>query len=152
MLRIRGTASNADTGCMGTPGMTADSNELIERLGRRSMRLLVLASGMFFMVLVAGWTVVRVMILWRSDLGVRATLLGLALLLVFGVWLRVMSLNWQALGDAETHAIEEPPVTPADPDEGTGIWGVGGPAMREPGSTGTWPRRVIDRRYDNSDD
>ena len=152
MLQLRGTASNADTGCMETPGMTADNNEVIGRLGRRSMRLLVLASGMFCMVLVAGWTVVRIMILWRSDLGVRATLLGLALLLVFGVWLRVMSLNWQALGDAETHAIEESPVTVPDPDDGTGIWGVGGPAMREPGSTGTWPRRVIDRRYDNNDD
>jgi len=81
--------------------MTADNNESHGRLGRRSMRLLVLASGMFCMVLVAGWTVVRIMILWRSDLGVRATLLGLALLLVFGCGCAVMSLNWQALGDAE---------------------------------------------------
>lgn len=132
--------------------MTADSNRLVDRLGHRGVRLLVLGSGMFFMVLVAGWTVVRIMVLWRSEFEVRAALLALALLLVFGIWLRVMSLNWQALGDDEAHPIEHAPVTPPDPDEGTGIWGVGGPAMREPGSTGTWPRRIIDRRYDNNDD
>lgn len=133
--------------------MTADRNEFVERLGRRSVRLLVLGSGMFCMVLVAGWAVVRIMVLWRSDFGLRAALLALALLVVFVVWLRVMSLNWQALGDDEARAIEQPPVTPPDADEGTGIWGVGGPAMREPGSTGTWPRRrIVDRRYDNNDE
>jgi len=125
--------------------MIADRHEFMERLGRRGVRLLVLASGMLFMVLVAGWTIVRIMTLVRSDLGLRATLLGLALLLVFAAWLRVMSLNWSALRDDDS--ADDAPVTPADADEGTGIWGVGGPAMREPGSTGTWPRRIVDRRY-----
>jgi len=98
---------------------------------------------------VAGWTLVKVMTLLRSGLGVRATLLGLALLLVFFAWLRIMSLNWSAVQDDDP--ADDAPVTPADADEGTGIWGVGGPAMREPGNTGTWPRRVIDRRYDDND-
>ena len=132
--------------------MTAERHEFFERLGRHSLRLLVLASGMLFMVLVAGWTVVKIITLLRSDFGLRAALLSLALLLVFAVWLRVMSLNWQALRDDDDSAIEDAPVTPADADEGTGIWGVGGPAMREPGNTGTWPRRIVDRRYDENDD
>ena len=33
----------------------------------------------------------------------------------------------------------------------TGIWGVGGPSMREPGSTGVWPARRVDRRYEDRD-
>ena len=150
MLHIRGALGGADTGSMGTPGMSADRHEFVELLGRHSLRLLVLASGLIFMVLVAGWSVVRIMILLRSDLGLRAALLGFALLLVFGIWLRVMSLNWSALRDDED-AADDAPVTPPDADEGTGIWGVGGPAMREPGNTGTWPRRVVDRRYDDDD-
>ncbi len=132
--------------------MIADRHELFERLGRHSVQLLVLGSGMLFMVLVAGWTVVKIMTLLRSDLAVRAALLGFALLLVFGVWLRVMSLNWQALRGDDDSVVEDTPVTPPDADEGTGIWGVGGPAMREPGNTGTWPRRIVDRRYDENDD
>ena len=130
--------------------MSADRHEFFERLGRHSMRLLVLASGMVFMVLVAGWAVVRIMAWLRSDLGMRAALLGFALVLVFGLWLRVMSLNWRALRD-DDDAAEDVPVTPADADDGTGIWGVGGPAMREPGNTGTWPRRIVDRRYRDDD-
>jgi len=129
--------------------MTAEKHDFLERLGRRGIQLLVLASGMAFMVLVAGWTVVKVTTLLRSGLGLRATLLGLALLLVFFAWLRIMSLNWSAVQEDESG--DDAPVTPADADEGTGIWGVGGPAMREPGHTGTWPRRVIDRRYDDND-
>ena len=104
---------------------------------------------MAFMVLVAGWTLVKLMALLRSGMGMRATLLGLALLLVFLAWLRIMSLNWSAVQEDETGL--DAPVTPADADEGTGIWGVGGPAMRQPGDTGTWPRRVIDRRYGGND-
>jgi hypothetical protein len=50
--------------------------------------------------------------------------------------------------DRDSIADRDAPFTPPDADEGTGIWGVGGPAMREPGSTGTWPSRSIDRRYE----
>lgn len=129
--------------------MSADKHDFVERLGRRGIQLLVLASGLAFMVLVAGWTVVKVVALLRGGSGLRATLLGLALLVVFFAWLRIMSLNWGAVQDDQ--AALDVPVTPADADDGTGIWGVGGPAMREPGNTGTWPRRVIDRRYDDND-
>lgn len=130
--------------------MTMDANEFAGRWARRSIQLLVLASGMLFMVLVTGWTVVKILALSRSGYGLRAALLSAALLVVFLVWLQVMSLNWQAARDSESagDSDRDEPFTPPDADEGTGIWGVGGPAMREPGNTGTWPRRVIDRRYD----
>ena len=130
--------------------MTADMQDLAQRLGRRSVQLLVLGSGMLFMVLVSGWTIAKIITLAHSGLGVRAGLLGALLLLVFAAWLRVMSLNWIAV--REDAVDRDEPVTPPDADEGTGIWGVGGPAMREPGSTGTWPRRVIDRRYEGGED
>ena len=126
--------------------MTTGINEFAGRWGRRSMQLLVLASGMLFMVLVTGWTVVKILALSRSGYGLRAALLSAALLVVFLVWLQVMSLNWRAARDSAGDS--DAPFTPSDADEGTGIWGVGGPAMREPGNTGTWPRRVIDRRYE----
>ena len=130
--------------------MTMDANEFAGRWARRSIQLLVLASGMLFMVLVTGWTVVKILALSRSGYGLRAALLSAALLVVFLVWLQVMSLNWQAARDSESagDSDRDEPFTPPDADEGTGIWGVGGPAMREPGNTGTWPRRTIDRRYD----
>lgn len=128
--------------------MTMDANEFAGRWGRRAIQLLVLASGMLFMVLVTGWTVVKILTLSRSGHELRAVLLGAALLLVFLVWLQVMSLNWRAVRDRDSTADSDAPFTPPDADEGTGIWGVGGPAMREPGSTGTWPSRSIDRRYE----
>ena len=131
--------------------MTTGINEFAGRWGRRSMQLLVLASGMLFMVLVTGWTVVKILALSRSGYGLRAALLSAALLVVFLVWLQVMSLNWRAVRDSDSTGDSDAPVTPPDADEGTGVWGVGGPAMREPGSTGTWPRRIIDRRYEESE-
>ena len=36
--------------------------------------------------------------------------------------------------------------------EPTGVWGVGGPAMREPGSTGLQRVPTADRRYENRDE
>ncbi len=130
--------------------MTMDVNEFAGRWARRGIQLLVLASGMLFMVLVSGWTVVKILALSRSGYDLRAALLSTALLVVFLVWLQVMSLNWQAARNSETagDSDSDAPFTPPDADEGTGIWGVGGPAMREPGNTGTWPRRAIDRRYE----
>lgn len=128
--------------------MTMDVNEFAGRWGRRAIQLLVLASGLLFMVLVSGWTVAKILALSRSAHELRAALLGAALLLVFLVWLQVMSLNWRAVRERDSSADSDAPYTPPDADEGTGIWGVGGPAMREPGSTGTWPSRIIDRRYE----
>jgi hypothetical protein len=150
MLWLPGAARDADIESMGSAIMTGDMRDLAQRLGRRSVQLLVLGSGMLFMVLVTGWTIARIMTLARSGLGLRASLLGAALLLVFAAWLRVMSLNWIAV--REDDADIDVPMTPPDADEGTGIWGVGGPAMREPGNTGTWPRRVVDRRYEGGKD
>jgi len=148
MLWVRGAGCRAVIGSMGLPALTMNMNEFAGRLGRRSMQLLVLASGMLFMVLVTGWTVVKILTLSRSGYGLRAVLLSAALLLVFLVWLQVMSLNWRAARDSESAGDSDEPFTPPDADEGTGIWGVGGPAMREPGNTGTWPSRMVDRRYE----
>ncbi len=55
-------------------------------------------------------------------------IVGLALL-AFVIWLRVVAANRRGV-----RREAEPPF--ATPPEDTGVWGVGGPAMREPGSTG----------------
>ena len=130
--------------------MTMAVSEFAGRWGRRSIQLLVLASGVLLMVLVTGWMVVKILVLLRSGYSLRAALLGATLLLVFLVWLQVMSLNWQAARNSESagDSDSDDPFTPPDADDGTGIWGVGGPAMREPGNTGTWPSRIVDRRYE----
>jgi hypothetical protein len=44
-----------------------------------------------------------------------------------------MLTNWRAI-DARSEEVEVLKLTGSGDD--TGIWGVGGPAMREPGSTG----------------
>jgi len=110
----------------------------------RRVRLLVLLSGLIFMVLVAAWAIVQVLGALHAGHRWQVAWMVGAAALVLVVWLRVMAVNWRAVRSPEL----EPPTLPADADEGTGVWGVGGPAMREPGTTGTWPRRVVDRRYE----
>jgi len=127
--------------------MEEESDGLPERLGQRSVRLLVLGSGIVFMVLVAGWGAVQVLQAIHTGQTARATLLGGGALVVLAAWLRIMAVNWRAAVSDEP----DPPIMPADADDGTGVWGVGGPAMREPGNTGTWPRRNFDRRYEQGD-
>ena len=129
---------------MGFTLVSDESHGLVERYGARSVRLLVLISGVIFMVLVAAWAIVQLLGALHTGHRWRAAWVGGAAAVVFIVWLRVMAVNWRAGLAADL----DPPTLPADADEGTGVWGVGGPAMREPGNTGTWPRRIVDRRYE----
>ena len=127
--------------------MEEESDGNLARFGRRSIGLLVLLSGVVFMVLVAGWSAVQVLEAMHSGQRTRAALLGGGALVVLAAWLRVMAVNWRAAVTEDP----DPPILPADADDATGVWGVGGPAMREPGNTGTWPQRNFDRRYEQGD-
>jgi hypothetical protein len=129
---------------MGITLVSEDSHGLIERYGPRSVQLLVLVSGVLFIVLVAAWAIVQLLGAVHSGHRWRALWVGVGAAVVFIVWLRVMAVNWRVALAPDL----DPPTLPADADEGSGVWGVGGPAMREPGNTGTWPRRIVDRRYD----
>jgi hypothetical protein len=69
----------------------------------------------------------------------------MAVLLLLLLSVRVIALNWRAVGPIGG------PGAPPDGNDQTGNWGVGGPSMREPGSTGVWPARQVDRRYEDRD-
>jgi hypothetical protein len=128
--------------------MNATTPGLAERLGLRSARVAVLVSGLLFLILTTGWAAVQLLAAVRSGQGLRAVLIGAAALLTLAIWLRVMSVNWRANARGEA-----PDDAPPELSDATGVWGVGGPSMRDPGTTGNWQRPLIDRRrHQGSDD
>jgi hypothetical protein len=133
--------------------MNTKSPWAVERFGRRGARLALIASGVVFMVLVGGWAGLEMASAWHAGRDARAAGIGFVALLLLATALRVMSVNWHAAlhGPDSPDARDSGAVMP-DNSEQTGIWGVGGPSMREPGSTGTWRPRIVDRRYDSSEE
>lgn len=127
--------------------MISQSPWVLERFGPRGARLALLASGTVFMALISIWASVEVMAAWRAGHGLRAVSEGVIALLLLALSLRIMAVNWRA-----TCAAQDRPVVLADGNEQSGVWGVGGPSMREPGSTGAWPMRGVDRRYEDQRD
>ena len=122
--------------------MSSASPWVLERFGPRGARLVLATSGLLFISLVVTWSWLQIIAAWhRSQLLKGSMLLVLAVVLLL-LSLRVLVVNWRA-----TRAADERPVVIPDGSEQTGIWGVGGPGMREPGSTGVWPVRRTDRRY-----
>lgn len=87
---------------------------------------MLVSALIYFGLIVGGGVLVALDGLQGGHL-LRATIIGGLTLLAFVIWLRIVSVNWRALNH-----VEEPQTF--QPDET--VWGVGGPAMREPGSTG----------------
>ena len=113
----------------------------------RGVRLALVSSGLVFMVVLGAWSVMGIIALFQQGNPLRAALLAAAALLLLLLSMRVIALNWRAVDP-----LAERPSVPADGSDQTGNWGVGGPSMREPGSTGVWPTRDVDRRYEDGDD
>ena len=114
---------------------------------RRLLRLLWLAVGIAILAVVGAWVAVEISDLMQNGHPLRGALLGGVTLLLMILGLLVASAQWRG---------SEPPrrrshLPPEGADQ-TGIWGVGGPSMREPGNTGNWSTRKIDRRYENTRD
>ena len=126
----------------GHASVSSESPWVIERFGTRGARLALAVSGLLFMTLVGGWSALQIAAAWHRGQVLRGSLLAALALLLLLASLRVMVVNWRA-----TRRADERPVVIPDGSEQTGIWGVGGPAMREPGTTGVWPTRSTDRRY-----
>jgi hypothetical protein len=122
--------------------VNSQSPWVIERFGPRGARLALVVSGLLFMGVIGSWSALQVMAVWHRGQALKGALLALLAVVVVLLSLRVLVVNWRA-----TQAADDRPVTIPDGSEQTGIWGVGGPGMREPGSTGAWPRRHVDRRY-----
>jgi hypothetical protein len=111
-------------------------HRLIERVGaRRARQVLVGATLLYVALLIAA----AALLLRRGEpweRGLRAGLIGLLVLIALWLWVRLLRMQWARLR-----------VQGADPgaaSEDTGIWGVGGPGMRTPGSTGL--TRMLPRR------
>lgn len=121
--------------------MASESPWVLERFGSRWARLALIVAGVLFIALICGWAAVGVAGAWRAGHEFKAlTDAAIALLLVL-LAVRIMAVNWRA-----TRPGGDQPVVLPDGNEQTGIWGVGGPSMREPGSTGVFPSRRLDRR------
>jgi hypothetical protein len=110
-------------------------------------RVLWLVPVVALMALVAAWAVVLVAEFMQSGHPLRALLLAGITLMFLVLGLVAAAPLWR--GAAKLR--RRPVITP-DAGDPTGIWGVGGPSMREPGNTGNWPTRGVDRRYENRQD
>jgi len=113
--------------------------------GRRLRRALGLSLGLATLAVVGALAAVEISELMQSGHPLRGVMLAGATLLVLMLGMIVASTQWRGN--------EKPRRRPLPPDaaEPTGVWGVGGPSMREPGTTGNWQTRGIDRRYENGD-
>lgn len=122
--------------------MANESSWVLERFGSRAARLALIIVGVVFIALICGWAAFSVAAAWHAGHPFKALAdAAIALLLVL-LSLRIMAVNWRA-----TRAQDLQPAVLPDGNEQTGIWGVGGPSMREPGSTGVFlSRRSTDRR------
>lgn len=105
------------------------------RFGRGSRYVLaglVLAA----IALIALWAWAEIGATFAAGHWLRAVGSCIVALLLAGVALRLLIVNW--CGSARAQGAP-PPRAPAAGDEGdygqTGIWGVGGPSLREPGNT-----------------
>ena len=126
---------------MGLPVMISESPWVIERFGVRGARAALVTSGVLFIALLGIWAGIEIRAAWHAGHVLKGVLLGLVALLLLSLSLRILAVNWRA-----TRPGEEPPVLSPDGNEQTGVWGVGGPSMREPGSTGVFlSRRSTDR-------
>ena len=132
---------------MGLPVMISESPWVIERFGVRGARAALVISGVLFIALLGTWAGIEIRAAWLAGHTLKGALLGLGALLLLLLSMRIMVVNWRA-----TRPDSDPPVTLPDGNEQTGVWGVGGPSMREPGSTGAWPMRHVDRRYSDPQD
>lgn len=116
---------------------------------RRLIRALWVAFGLAVLALVGAWAAVMISDLMQGGHPLRGALLGGFTLLLLIMGLLVVSAQWRTKPPPRRRQHH---ILPPESADQTGIWGVGGPSMREPGNTGNWSTRKVDRRYENSRD
>ena len=127
--------------------MSTNPSEAKAGSRRRWLRALRLSLGVLTLAVAGALAAVECSELMQNGHPLRAVLLGGVTLLI--LMLAVM------VGSAQSRAREPPRrrrILPPDAADQTGVWGVGGPSMREPGSTGNWSKRKFDRRYEDTRD
>lgn len=125
--------------------MTDEFRSATDAGNQRGVRLALVSSAAVFILMLAILAAIQIVAMLEQGRTLNGLLLALAALLVLFFAGRVVAMNWHAL-----HRAAQPPGIVPDGSDQTGIWGVGGPSMREPGSTGVWPARRVDRRYEDS--
>lgn len=114
---------------------------------RRAVRLAWLAIAVAIMALIGAWAAVEVADLMQAGHPLRGAALAMGTMFLMLLGLLVAAAQWR-----DTPRSGERPILPPDGSDQTGIWGVGGPSMREPGTTGNWRAPRVDRRYENPQD
>ena len=125
--------------------MIIQSRSISRSAKPRGVRLVMAGLGVLVMAVLAAWSLVGIVPMFQQGHTLLATFLAIVMMVFLSVSISVFVICWRA-----TDASAERPIVTADSDQ-TGIWGVGGPSMREPGSTGVWPARRVDRRYEDRD-
>lgn len=115
--------------------------------GRRAVRLAWLAFAVAIMALIGAWAAVEVSAMMQAGHPLRGAALAMGTMFLMLLGLLVGAAQWRGTGRSDDR-----PILPADGSDQTGIWGVGGPSMREPGTTGNWRAPRVDRRYENPQD
>lgn len=114
---------------------------LVERWGPRRARLVLIVLTVLYLALLLA----AVALLAAHDLPwtrrLRTVLIGVLALSALWLWLRVLRTQWVRLRVLSGSAPES---------EETGIWGVGGPGIRTPGTTGI--TRILRERRRRPDD
>jgi hypothetical protein len=103
---------------------------LIQWFGPKGARAAWLLLGVLYVGFVGGTSTVMIMRAVRGGEWLRPMFIAAIALLALGLWVRIWIINWRSLQS------DWPPIRPED----TGIWGVGGPGIRQPGGTGIFPR------------
>jgi hypothetical protein len=96
------------------------------RLRRRNLGMLLLSLLMLFFICVVG--ALLMVDALHGDRKLAASATGVLSLIALGLWMRVVRNRWLLL------RLHSPIGVPSS--EETGIWGVGGPGMRNPTMTG----------------
>jgi hypothetical protein len=111
----------------------ADTPRLVQWLGVAGARRAWLVIGVLYVALVAGSGVLMFTRAFAEERWFRCSLIIVLTLLALILWLRIWVINWRSL------QMDWPPLQA----EETGVWGVGGPGIRQPGATGIFPRAKI---------
>jgi hypothetical protein len=115
--------------------------------GRRAARFVLLAFTVAIMALFGAWAAVEAAAMIQAGHPLRGAALAMGTMFVLLLGVLACAAQWRG-----TAGSAERPMLPSDGSDQTGIWGVGGPSMREPGTTGNWRAPRVDRRYENPQD
>jgi len=106
---------------------------LIQWFGAAGARRAWILIGVLYVALVAGSGVLILTRAVAEERWFRSSLIIVVTLVSLILWLRIWVINWRFL------QMDWPPIR----TEETGVWGVGGPGIRQPGATGVFPRAKV---------